>query len=312
MNSAIKIHHCDSFAEVDHLAGDKLNSSHYDVLLGGDEACDIFKPDGTPLVKYRPQWFSKELCDSVIASCRKAASLTDQRGMAAGDLTKAQLREKDAKLNSPVQSKTTLRAIKRDGTLSNTSRAGLVASGIVGYFDRSARYPFCRQTSFVIQQAASWKRFLPYIVRADEGFRKLMPERWAVQREWADKTAKDWVIPESTFTTVTVNRNFQTATHKDAGDLRSGFGVMSCLRNYKYDGAYLVFPAYRVAVNFHHGCLCLADVHEWHSNTSFNNMRPGYERITLVFYYREKMINCKTSFEEQELAKNRNRGESLQ
>lgn len=304
----MQVHHCKEKFSADHLAGTKLDDSHYDHLLGGDEPCDVFKPDGSPLVRYRPGWFSDELCRSVIHACRKAARPTQNRGMAAGGMN-----EQSLKITRVVGEArgTRFRALKRDGTLSNTNHAAEVTSGIVGYFDRSARFPFCRQTSFVISEAATWKRFLPYIERADQGFREFMPDRWEVQREYANRTASDWVIPQSTFTTVTVNKNFQTATHKDAGDLAAGFGVMSCLRNDKYDGAYLVFPAYRVAVNFAHGCLCLADVHEWHSNTSFKQMRLGYERITLVFYYRENMIHCKDARAEVEWAKNRKRGEPL-
>lgn len=292
----MKVHHCKEVFPADHLAGTKLDESHYDHLLGGDEPCDVFKPDGSPLVKYRPQWFSEELCRLVAPACRIAAATTRNRGTAAG---------------IDGNGRKSARNMKEDGSLSNTSVAQSVNSGIVGYFDRSARYPFCRQTSFIISEAAAWKKFLPYIERADEGFRKFMPDRWSAQREYASRTASDWVIPQSTFTTVTVNKNFQTATHKDAGDLHSGFGVMSCLRNDKYDGAYLVFPAYRVAVDYAHGCLCLADVHEWHSNTGFQRMRIGYERITLVFYYREKMIHCKPAAEEVDWAKNRKRGEPL-
>lgn len=287
--------------DVDTLAGKHLDESHYDIVLGGDEPCDIYKPDGEPLAKYRPRWFSDKLCNSVLPVCRKAARPTNNRGYAAGGTE-----GEDGKRRV-----TRKRREKQDGTESKTTIADTVNSGIVGYFDRSTRFPFCRQTSFLISEAASWGKFLPYIKRADEGFREFLPERWEAQREYASRTASDWVIPESTFTTVTVNRNFQTATHKDAGDLKSGFGVMSCLRNDRYAGAYLVFPAYRVAVNYAHGCLCLADVHEWHSNTGFRRMRYGYERITLVFYYREKMINCKSAEEEVAWAKNRKSGERI-
>lgn len=287
--------------DVDDLAGKHLDESHYDIVLGGDEPCDIYKPDGEPLIKYRPGWFSEELCKSVLPVCRKAARPTNNRGYAAGGTD-----GEDGKRRV-----TRKRREKQDGTESKTTVADTVNSGIIGYFDRSARFPFCRQTSFLISEAAAWGKFLPYIKRADEGFREFLPDRWAAQREYAERTAADWVIPESTFTTVTVNKNFQTATHKDAGDLKSGFGVMSCLRNDRYAGAYLVFPAYRVAVNYAHGCLCLADVHEWHSNTGFRRMRYGYERITLVFYYREKMIHCKAAEEEVAWAKHRKKGEGM-
>jgi hypothetical protein len=299
------VHHCKHKFDADHLAGTKLTEAFYDEVLGGDEACDIYKPDGTPLVKYRPQWFSAELCAAVLPSARKAATETNNRGMAAGTFETVPERV------AGKRTQTRYIPIKSDGTLSNTNYAAPVNSGVIGYFDRSSRFPFCRQTSFNIVQAASWKQFLPYIQRADEGLRQLLPERWAAQREYADRTASDWIIPQSTFTTVTVNKNWQTATHKDAGDLAAGFGVMSCLRNNKFDGAYLVFPAYRVAVNLEHGCLCLADVHEWHSNTGFSKMRVGYERITMVFYFRENMIHCKPATEEVEWAKNRKRGERL-
>lgn len=291
----MQVYTCTTKTDVDHLAGVPLDESHYDLLVGGDEAADVFKPDGTPLLRYRPGWFDADLCKSVTPACRKAATPTQNRGTAAGDMDKSPEKFKRA----------------RDGKPSNTKRIRPVKSGIVGYFDRSVRTPYCRQTQFLIKSASLWSRFLPYIVKADEGLRELMPDRWTAQREFADRTAADWLIPESTFTTVTVNRNFATATHKDAGDLKAGFGVMSCLRNDKYQGAYLCFPAYRVAVDLGHGCLCLADVHEWHGNTGFKQIKAGYERITLVFYYREKMIRCLPAAEEVAWAKNRRRGEPL-
>ncbi len=288
--------HCDYKADTDKLYGQQPDESHYDKLVGGDEPCDVFKPDGTPLLKYRPGWFSDELCRSVIATCRKVAQPSTNRGVASGTV-------KDGHTNAPAFTKT--------GRKSATSHAKPVTSGIVGYFDRNPRFPFCRQTAFLISEAASWRKFLPYIVRADEGFKTLMPEQWKAQREIASKTASDWVIPDSTFTTVTVNRNWATSCHTDKGDYSKGFGVMSCLRNSKYDGGFLVFPEYRVAVDFAHGSLVLADVHQWHGNTKFTNIKAGFERITMVFYYRENMIHCKNASEEVQWAKNRRRGDSL-
>lgn len=295
-----------SEVECDHFAGKRMDESHYDQLVGGDEAVDIIKPDGTVLCKYRPNWFSNDLCNKVLPSCRKAAVANDMRGTAAGDLEVAE----DIRQSIGKRKDNTYRARKRDGTISNTSRAASVYSGVIGYFDRSARFPFCRQTAFLIHQAAKWKQFLPYIRRADEGFKHYMQERWEAQKEFVTKTPSSYVIPESTFTTVTVNRNFQTAVHKDAGDLASGFGVMSCLRNDKYTGGYLCFPRYRVAVDMANGCLCLADVHEWHGNTTITR-RIGYERITLVFYYRENMVKCLEPREEENWTKNRKRGTKI-
>lgn len=287
---------CEKEYEANNLYGQDLDESHYDTLVGGDEPCDVYKPDGTTLLKYRPGWFSNQLCESVIGSCRKAASPTTNRGIASGTVK---------------EGVTHTSSVTKSGRKSNTHHAKPVTSSIIGYFDRNPRFPYCRQTAFLIKEAAAWKSFLPYIVRADEGFQELMPEQWQRQKKIVDKTPEDWVIKDSTFTTVTVNRNWATSCHQDKGDYKQGFGVMSCLRNEKYEGGYLVFPQYRVAVDFGHGSLVLADVHSWHGNTQFTNMRPAYERITMVFYYREKMVQCLPTKEEIEFAKNRKRGEAL-
>lgn len=283
--------HCQNKYEVDHLKGVKLTAADFDVLVGGNENAEVYKPNGDLLLSYRPDWFSKKLCYDSIDSCRAAVKKTNNRGTASGVPT--------------------VTRILKNGRTSSTTVAQPVNSGIVGYFDRQARFPFCRQTSFLVQDAAKWSKFVPYIQRADEGFRELAPARWESQKRYADLTSNDWVIPQSTFTTVTINKNWQTATHKDAGDLKQGMGVMSCLRNNKYEGAYLCFPSFRVAVDMSNGSIVVADVHEWHGNTPFVNIKTGYERITSVFYYREKMIQCKTAKEEVSIAKNRKTGDTM-
>ena len=102
---------------------------------------------------------------------------------------------------------------------------------------------------------------------------------------------------------MTVNRNFQTAVHQDQGDLKQGFGVMSCLRRGRFDGCYFVFPKYRVALDMRTGCVLCGDVHEWHGNTPMRGNHGMFERVSLVFYYREKMKRCGSAEEELEHAK---------
>jgi hypothetical protein len=51
--------------------------------------------------------------------------------------------------------------------------------------------------------------------------------------------------------------------------------------------------------------LCLADVHEWHGNTSFKDTEGEYERLSLVMYYRKAMEKCGSAVEELEKAKAR-------
>lgn len=51
------------------------------------------------------------------------------------------------------------------------------------------------------------------------------------------------------------------------------------------------------------GDVLLADVHEWHGNTPLVPTRWPYERISFVFYYRAKMLECGSAAEELERAK---------
>ena len=134
-----------------------------------------------------------------------------------------------------------------------------------------------------------------------------MPERHAFQKDYAERTSSDFLIPGTAFTTVTVNRNWQTAVHRDKGDLKGGFGCMTAFSAGQYDGCYLIFPQYRVAVNMRSGDVCLADVHEWHGNSPIRRNTKFYERVSLVLYYREKMAQCGSAQEELERAKNAER-----
>ena len=128
-----------------------------------------------------------------------------------------------------------------------------------------------------------------------------MQNRWEVQFEKAKNTAPIWMIRTSEgvtpFTTVTCNRTWRTAAHVDKGDLKEGFGVLCCMGD--FGGCHLVFPRYRVAVNYQEGDVLLANVHQVHGNSPLLNPdgsapRVGDEpeRLVCVFYYQEKMEQC--------------------
>jgi hypothetical protein len=109
--------------------------------------------------------------------------------------------------------------------------------------------------------------------------------------EAANKIDKGFLVPETPFTTVTVNKTFRTAAHYDAGDLNEGLSNLLTLSNDgKYTGGYLIAPEYRVAVNPRPGDLLLINNHEvMHGNTPIV-CEEGSERISLVVYFREKML----------------------
>ena len=78
---------------------------------------------------------------------------------------------------------------------------------------------------------------------------------------------------------------------------------MSVLEAGSYQGGYLVWPKSRTAVDMRVGGLCLADVHQWHGNTAILGAPGQFLRLSLVFYYRAKMIECGSAAEEFDRAK---------
>jgi hypothetical protein len=94
------------------------------------------------------------------------------------------------------------------------------------------------------------------------------------------------------FTTVTVNKTFRTASHRDAGDFSDGLSNLLVLSNNgNYSGGYLILPEVRIAINIRPGDLLLVNNHEYiHCNTPMVMHDEEAERISLVCYLREKML----------------------
>ncbi len=292
--------------EVDALAGSYLGPSSYDLLI--EEDAKVLKPDGSVLLIFRKGILPSKACHRAFPALRTAAHKSQNRGMAAGIIdSKKELEKlgprfvKQGCVLADGVDETGKRylPIKADGTVSNTSYAKPVESGIIGFFDRNARFPYCRLTAFNLEHPERFQAAMPFIRAVDRCFQENMPDRHQAQLEVVQRTSPDFVIHGTAFTTVTVNKNWRTACHQDAGDLKAGFGVMSALTAGKFKGCFLVFPKYRVAANMRTQDVLLADVHEWHGNTPLIGIEGYYERISCVLYYREKMVHCGTAEEER-------------
>jgi hypothetical protein len=292
--------------EADALAGTLLGPDSYDRVVRDD--CIVLRPDGSPLLVLRRNALPAAACAAAFPALRPAANDTRNRGMAAGPVV-----EPAGDPARAVRAESGIRffPIKRDGTLSRTNQAGTVQSGIVGYFDRSARHPYCRQTAFNANHPGRFAAAVPLFRAADRVFAESVPDRHAAQMAYVRRTSPDFVIPGTSFTTVTVNLNWQTAVHKDIGDLPAGFGVMTVLRAGSYSGCFLCFPAYRLAVDLRTRDVLLADVHEWHGNTPFTGVPGSFVRLSLVLYYRSRMAECGTAAEELALVKRRRPGQPI-
>jgi len=289
--------------EIKNLEGKYLDDSHIKHLINKDTI--VYNENGEPILVLIKNCVPSNIAKDAYYSLRKAASKTNNRGVAAGELPK-DLKVGDKWEGFTVGKIANGRAyrLKKDGTISNSPVAKAVESGIIGYADRYPRIPYCRTTAFTEKNFDEYKKSVPYIQLISKLFQKYLPERYNNQLAKYNETNEDFKIKNTVFTTVTVNRNFRTAAHYDAGDLPEGFGNLGVLSTGKYKGGYTVIPRYGVAVDVQNCDLALFDVHELHGNTELISSEP-FERISVVAYFRKKMVNCGSAKEELELAKSK-------
>lgn len=106
--------------------------------------------------------------------------------------------------------------------ISETSYGNPVDSGIAGWYDRYPRIPYGRATTYTRDNFDKFKMAYPFLQSLARGFKELLPWRFNNQMEAAKKLDSRYLVPETPFTTITVNKTFRTAAHRDAGDLDSG------------------------------------------------------------------------------------------
>lgn len=258
-------------AEGEKLSGTWLKEDCFDTLITEDT--DGFSNTGEMLFRFRKGVIPMPVLKNGYESFKKSVSWTEGRGMAAGKPFKRR---------------------RLDGSSGSTTVSNMVQSGNVGSMDGHGLNRFCRRTAFAHDYFELYKQGIPFVQHIDALYKELCPQHWARQKAIAEGTNRNYVIGGTSFTTVTVNRNFQTAVHKDAGDFLSGFGNLAVYREGSYEGAYLCLPEYRVAVDMQNTDMLFMDVHKWHANTPFKNMSDDFLRIAFVMYYRAGMINCKS------------------
>lgn len=285
---------------------------NYDADVYGE---DKSAPGGRKLLaKFRKGAFNKELTDLAWDAFHKAAGPSRNRGAAGGPIDLKSAYWKKRKVVDV--DKWSARYIQ-NGKVSKMRVNNNVFSSVLGYFEQT---PFmglpCRMTSYTQTYFKGYKKGIPYIQAIDQEFKHLIPDRHADQLK-RNKAKSEYQIADTAFSSVTINRNFRTALHKDAGDYKGGYGNLSVIERGKYHGGETLFPKWGVGFDLRTGDFIAMDVHEMHGNTAlyetkedkeFNKKLPSvykhsedtgtmgsefpFTRISFVCYLREKLHDC--------------------
>jgi hypothetical protein len=262
----IRLRHAIPDDVLDTMKGKIVTEREYDCQLTG--LARVLRPDGSTLCIYVPGAIPEDVCASSYPVLHSLRSMqTDNRGLASGT----------PRVKVGAQDRT---------------RSARVPSTIIGSFDPSAMYNFCRLTAWTGEHWDRYETLFPFFRSAADTFQRYVPDRYATQADHAAKTDPAWVVSGTPFTTITVNNSYPTGVHTDAGDLDAGFSCLAVLRRGSYSGGFLVFPRWRVAVDMYDGDLILMDAHEWHGNTHLQLNSPDAERISVVMYFRTDMTRC--------------------
>ena len=229
----------------------------------------IYKPQSRDIlaILYKGA-ISHELCQLAVNKYSKAGQvISTNRGNAAGSAH---------------------RNIK-NGT-SRYEKSAESKSNIIGYIDSPNHKRPCRLTSFSRDYYDDYKEGLAFIKAIDKSFQNCLPNNHKNQLEMCNKNPA-FQIEDTSFSTVTVNYNFQTALHKDSGDYKEGFGNLVVCQDGILGGE-ILFPQYKLAISIETGDFLAMDVHEWHCNNTITYLNPSAYRLAFVCYYREKIQNC--------------------
>jgi hypothetical protein len=144
-----------------------------------------------------------------------------------------------------------------------------------------------RECRFNMDYPDKFQKLLPLIKEIDTHYKHYIPDKYKSQNKKAKETL--FKIPNTSFTTITTNVNFQTTVHTDRGDDVDGFGNLSVIGHGKYTGGETCFPQYGVGVDVQTGDLLFMNVHKAHGNLPIVLENSEAKRLSIVCYLRRQV-----------------------
>lgn len=251
----------------------KLKRNQISTIIKDD--ADVYTEDGRLLLRFRKKKLSEKASSAFYENVIDfAMNVSTNRGMASGTKKKSNLTDNPK-----------------------------IMSNILGYFDKLGprqkhKYKIfkkpipkitVRKTRFMADYPSKFEKALPLVKEIDAYYKKYVPEHYAKQRRKANQTP--FHIPNTSFTTITTNVNFQTAVHTDKGDDPDGFGNLSVIEHGKYSGGETCFPQYGIGVDVRTGDVLFMDVHQPHGNLPVVLETKDAKRLSIVCYLRLSIWN---------------------
>lgn len=187
---------------------------------------------------------------------------------------------------------------RKDGSISRIHRMqkleGLEdsVSRMIGYRAPDGKNPYGHPSDYLRDHPEAVDAMLSWFQLMDQAFAAITPQFHAAQLAVAQKIP-DWIVPGTSFTGITVNRNWRTALHRDATNY--GPSIMTAIVGGQIEpsSGLLVFPRHRVAVKVTTGIVLISNTHlEPHGNMAILGVPEQFWRLTFIGFLHPRLLNC--------------------
>jgi len=269
-------------------AGKFLTEEAYDQVISATEDTAIFKP-GASLYDDVP--LAYVVCDAypdtkVIDCLRTIEETTTMRANCSGPILEEDMKAKgitEYKLRSP----NSYHVKTKSGKWGMIAYANEIYSVMAGW--KKGRFTGgIEMSGWTKDNLEKFEILKDISVYNEAAFEKIDPERYNSQKIFAETS----ISPEhrvGIVTTLSMNRYSDLglgthegmSVHVDSGDTEAGMTTMCHFRDGEYEGAYLTFPRYKVAIDAPDNSVIIADSLELHGVTP---IRGEGTRYTCVAY----------------------------
>ena len=271
--------------------GKFLDETSYDTVHHITEDTGIMKPiqslDGSdvPLAYVITNAYGDDKVRNVLMTIEDKSTM---RANCAGPIVKEDMEAKgliegrDYKLRTP----NSYYVRKKSGKWGMIAYSNEINSVMIG-FKRGRFTGAIDSSGWVKDNPKKWEELQDIAKWNERAFQKANPEVYKKQKSFCEKFIEpEYRIGDGIFTTMSANRyhvgqSAKMAAQVDSGDLNAGMTTMSHFREGDYEGAYLTFPRYGVAIDAPDNSVIIADSNQLHGVTQISG---NGQRFTCVAY----------------------------
>ena len=292
----------------DSMNGKFLDSTSYDKVYQSDEDIVVYKPGksldgkGVPLAFVITNAFPDDKVRNTLMSIEDTSTM---RANCSGPIDKEEMAKKGLiegehyRLRTPnsYQVKT------KSGKWGMIAYSNEIHSVMIG-FKRGRFTGAIDMSGWTKDNPEKWNALQDISIWNERAFKKADKEIYRRQKSFVETNIKpEHRVGRGIFTTLSANRyhsgqSTKMAAHVDFGDTDAGLTSMCVFREGDYQGAYLCFPRYRVAIDAPDNSVIIADSSELHGVTPISG---NGERFSCVAYCDKRLATIGTYGKQEKL-----------